>query len=250
VTSIVDYHSCLIYYRVRAVCLGLRSDWSSLISIKTPEPATLTLSLQHELQYATPFDENGVFYWIGTNGGEREYVNPYRNGDVNVQVSCKWYAADAALYVEHKPSAVLINDSQYPCAWVEVDLGADRRLFPNYYCLRGFDRMSTILRSWELQGRENRRESWVTIKRHHNDSRVHPNHSSTRPYAVAAWPLSGDRPFRYFRVVQLDCIHKDSRTLMCSGLELYGTLLQTDRARKESAEKVRRLSSLGASKRR
>lgn len=218
--------------------MGIRGMWSTLVNVKTL-PASVHPTLHKELEYEAPFDENGVLYWIGTQGGEREYSNPHMTGQVQVQMSCKWYASNAAIYVENKLESLPAYDESQPCSWVEVDLGKERQLVPNYYCLRGYDKMKNILTSWELQARSKKEGSWITLKRHFKDSKV----ELSGPLAVASWPLEGiTEPYRYFRILQLDHFGKFTKNLGCSGIELYGTLLQTEEGRRASIEGIRRAS--------
>jgi hypothetical protein len=237
---VADFPASLIYFRVRALSMGVKGKWSSLSSIKTL-PRFVQPTLHRELQYEAPFDENGVLYWLGTEGGEKEYTNPLLSGQVQVQMSCKWYANDAAIYVEHKPDALLPQyDKNQPCSWIEVDLGQERQLVPNYYCLRGYDKMKKILKSWELQGRSTRDDPWTTLKRHFKDKKV----EMSGPLAVASWQLENiTQPCRYFRIVQLDHFGKMSKNLCCSGIELYGLLIQTEVGRRASMEGIRRASA-------
>ncbi len=220
-------------FRVRAICLGLKSDWAYSDSLRVPPVLVPT---QHfHLEYENPFDQNGILYWIGTKGNAREYVNPLSSGEINVTLSCKWYGTDVAKFVEHNPLS-LVFDPNCPCSWIEVDLGVDRRLLPTYYCLRGFEKMKFILRSWELQAKNAESESWTTLRRHHNDTKILP---SVHPYPVGSWCLGNVTEFyRFFRIVQLDFDGSKSKTLPCGGMELYGILLQQEKSRKTREKNI------------
>lgn len=232
ILSISSFPSSVLRFRVRALCLGMKSEWSSSVTMRTPSRLIPT-KLQH-LEYSEPFDENGVLYWIGSNGKEREYINPYTSRDVNVTLSCKWYATDAAVYVENKPLR-LIHDANYPCSWIEIDLGREKQLIPNHYCLRGFENMRKILISWELQGKREESETWTTLKTHHKDTKIFP---SLQSYPVGSWSLPNiKQPYRYFRILQMDHKDKFANFLTCSGIELYGTLLQTEEEKMISSPK-------------
>ena len=237
-TCVKEFPNSTIYYRVRAISMGVMSMWSPLVSIKTL-PGYAQPTLHHILTYEAPFDENGVMYWLGTQGGEREYINPHVSGKVHVQTSSKWYASDAAIYVESHLKKLPKYDRNRPCSWLEVDLGLERKLIPNYYCLRGYDKMKEILVNWELQARCHLDEEWVILKRHFKDTSVEMAGS----LAVASWALQDiHEPYRYFRILQLDNFGKNSKNLCCSGIELYGTLLQTENGRRASMEGIRRAS--------
>ena len=232
IVSLSNYPSSVLRFRVRAVYLGMKSDWSSSVTMRTP--SRLIPTQLHHLEYSQPFDDNGVLYWIGTNGKEQEYVNPYTSGNVNVTLSCKWYATDAAIYVENKPSR-LIHDTNYPCSWFQVDLGSERQLIPNHYCLRGYEKMKKILKSWELQAKREEQENWTTLKNHHNDTKLTV---TSQPYPIGSWSLPEiKQPYRYFRILQMDHQDKNANFLTCSGIELYGTLLQTEGGKKITSPK-------------
>lgn len=233
VVSISNYPSSVLRFRVRSQCLGTKSDWSSSVTIRTP--SHLVPIQLNNLEFIEPFDNNGVLYWIGTNGRETEYINPYTSGEINISLNCKWYATDAAVYVEHNPTK-LIHNPNYPCTWFELDLGSNRQLIPNHYCLRGFEKMKKILKSWELQAKRELNENWITIKSHHNDqSKLILNN---QPYPIGSWSISGiKQPYRYFRILQMDHRDKYSNFLTCSGIELYGTLLQTNIEKYQSPQK-------------
>lgn len=209
-------HSVL-RFRVRAVRFGVASKWSTPVTIRRPSQFCPTL--QYELRCDQPYDNNGVFCWIGTLGGQRQYTNPLSSGEVKITTSCKWYPVDSSIYVEQKPTDLSFDES-HPCSWIEVDLGEERLLVPTHYCLRGFQNCKAILRSWDLQGKKEEHSSWISIRRHHNDSTI----VTFDPYPIGSWTIKDIfDSFRYFRILQLD---QNSKGMPCSGIELYGTLIE------------------------
>jgi len=59
-----------------------------------------------------------------------------------------------------------------------VDIGEGRRFLPNYYALRhGGSKAESILRSWNLEGRNSADESWFVLRTHRNDSSLSGHHS-------------------------------------------------------------------------
>jgi hypothetical protein len=220
VTPVCDHPHALLRFRVRSVRFGVTSEWSTPITIRSPSHFSPTL--QSELLCEHPFDNNGVFSWIGTLGGRRQYSNPLSSGEVTVITSCKWYPVDSSIYVEREPKD-LRYDSNHPCSWIEIDLGEGRLLLPTRYCLRGFRNLKSILKSWELQGKKEEQSSWISVRRHHDDSTI----VTSQPYPIGSWTINGVPDcFRYFRILQLD---QNAKGMPCSGIELYGTLIQKQR---------------------
>lgn len=208
----------MVRFRVKSVCGGQSSNWSTTATIRTPESYSPTL--KSELFCDRPFNDNGVFHWIGTAGGHREYRNPHLTGDVQVTLSCKWYPVNSSLYVEREPTK-LVFDPNHPCSWIQIDLGEDRLLVPTHYALRGYEKQQEILHSWEFQGKVDSSSPWVVLSSHHNDS-----HSmSVHEPPVGFWSVRSSYPYRYFRILQLD---QECKGLACSSLELYGTLIEKD----------------------
>lgn len=100
------------------------------------------------------FDENGLFYWLGTNGGrEREWINPGTIGIVSLSSS-----SDQSLPFGRLEHVLSRADQPHNChtkdepagAWFGVDLGVS--LVPAHYTLRharGY--AQSALRHWALQ---------------------------------------------------------------------------------------------------
>lgn len=98
------------------------------------------------------FDENGVLYFIGTNAGTCEWVNPGAHGLVCVWSSdgrqLPYGRAEDALSRSSEPLNVHTNDDRR--AFIAVDLGL--HIVPSAYTLRharGYGR--SALRNWLFQ---------------------------------------------------------------------------------------------------
>jgi hypothetical protein len=101
-----------------------------------------------------------------------------------------------------------------------VDLGENRSLCVNHYCLRTDQYPHHKLRHWQLQGSADG-STWETLREHTNDSTL-----SDTPMSTAAWEVeAGGRAFRHFRVLQTGQNSAGKHYLMCAGIELYGTLV-------------------------
>jgi hypothetical protein len=175
--------------------------------------------VEHTSTFESPFDENGVLYWIGTDGGSRPYTNPHDSGDV---------VASMSTIGEGKLNRVVLHkhtggEKNYTNGgdneWMGVDLGDGCLLVPNHYCLRhGFSSASYAMRHWRLEG-SNDGEQWVSLKEHTDDKTL------AEGYQAAGWALEGvDQGYRHFRVVQTGENSDSNTQMMCAGMAFYGTL--------------------------
>jgi hypothetical protein len=169
----------------------------------------------------TPFDTDGVLYWIGTGEGAGPYANPHgADGGVVAAMSsiCPKYG-DPLRFVQHgHDGRNATNDA--PNSWMSVDLGATRRLAVDHYCLRHSGLASDMLRNWRLEG-SNDNTAWVVLKTHTNDQEL-----EAVGFSTAAWPVTPPTAegFRHFRIFQFGKNATYCDYLLCAGIELYGTL--------------------------
>jgi hypothetical protein len=107
-----------------------------------------------------------------------------------------------------------------PNSWMSVDLGAARQFAVDYYCLRHSAQSSHMLRNWRLEG-SNDNTAWVVLKTHANDQAL-----AAAAFSTAAWPVTPPTAegFRHFRIIQFGKNADNSDYLLCTGIELHGTL--------------------------
>jgi hypothetical protein len=48
---------------------------------------SLKKKMAKRFEYQSDFDENGLLYYIGTNGGKEEWKNPVATGKVKIEIS-------------------------------------------------------------------------------------------------------------------------------------------------------------------
>ncbi|XP_054264078.1 E3 ubiquitin-protein ligase HECTD1-like [Macrosteles quadrilineatus] len=178
----------------------------------------ITFRHQHD------FDDNGLIYWIGTNGKTcPEWVNPGQYGLVAVSSSDGRNLPYGRLedILSRDSSALNCHTNDDKRAWFSVDLGV--WLIPSSYTLRharGYGR--SALRNWLLQVSKDG-SNWVTLYTHVDDC------SLNEPGSTASWPLepSTDETQGY-RHVRIQQTGKNSsgqtHYLSMSGLEIYGTV--------------------------
>ncbi|GBP81615.1 E3 ubiquitin-protein ligase Ufd4 [Eumeta japonica] len=189
-----------------------RSTFQFVQKIKSEAP--LTFIYDHD------FDENGVFYYIGTNGGTCEWVNPGAHGLVGVWSSdgrsLPYGRAEDVLSRSPEPLNVHTNDDRR--AFIAIDLGL--QLVPTAYTLRharGYGR--SALRNWLFQMSMDG-VTWCTLLAHSDDQALQ------EPGSTATWRVRADAPYRYLRIQQNGKnASGQSHYLSLSGLEIYGTVV-------------------------
>jgi hypothetical protein len=181
------------------------------------------------------FDNNGALFFIGSRGGDCAYTNPHESGEVVARISSvqprpnedsrtimRTRHGSVERFVMHSLVGVLVTRNftkDEPMQWMSIDLGEERLLVPDHYCLRhGRGTSMFRLRNWRLEG-SNDGTSWVSLKEHVNDHSL-----PVQAYGVAEWPLDGQEAYRYFRVLQTGLNSHGSHRMYCAGLELYGAL--------------------------
>ena len=189
------------------------------------------------------FDEEGLIYYIGSNGKTCEWVNPAQYGLVQVTSS------EGKTLPYGKLEDILSRDSiSVNChtkdnkkAWFAIDLGV--YIIPNAYTLRharGYGR--SALRNWMLQGSKDA-VNWTTLVTHADDkSLVEPGSTSTWPIVCAPDENQG---FRHIRIQQ-NGRNASGQThyLSLSGFEIYGRVVSVcediGKGSKEAEAKIRR----------
>ncbi|XP_069356468.1 E3 ubiquitin-protein ligase Ufd4 isoform X1 [Maniola hyperantus] len=189
-----------------------RSSFNFVQKIKAEAPINFT--------YDHDFDENGVLYFIGSNGGTSEWLNPGAHGLVSVWSSdgrqLPYGRAEDALSRSPEPLNVHTNDDRR--AFIAVDLGL--HIVPSAYTLRharGYGR--SALRNWLFQMSMDG-VSWSTLVAHVDEQALQ------EPGSTATWRVRADAAYRYLRIQQNGKnASGQSHYLSLSGLEIYGKVV-------------------------
>ncbi|XP_041988693.1 E3 ubiquitin-protein ligase Ufd4 isoform X4 [Aricia agestis] len=189
-----------------------RATFNFVQRIKAEAPLTFT--------YDHDFDENGVLYFIGSNGGTCEWVNPGAHALVSVWSSdgraLPYGRAEDVLSRAREPLNVHTNDDRR--AFVALDLGL--QLVPSAYTLRharGYGR--SALRNWLFQMSADG-VTWTTLLAHSDEQALQ------EPGSTATWRVRADAPYRYLRIQQNGKnASGQSHYLSLSGLEVYGKVV-------------------------
>ncbi|XP_034255114.1 E3 ubiquitin-protein ligase HECTD1 isoform X1 [Thrips palmi] len=193
-----------------------RSSFSFVRRLKE----TSKISFQH----AYDFDENGVIYWVGTNGKTcSEWVNPGQYGLVTVTSSDGRNLPYGRLedILSREPSALNCHTNDDKRAWFSIDLGL--WVLPNCYTLRharGYGR--SALRNWLFQVSKDG-VTWTTLLAHIDDC------SLNEPGSMASWPLEcpaeETQGWRHIRIQQTGKnASGQTHYLSLSGFEIYGVV--------------------------
>ncbi|XP_045534759.1 E3 ubiquitin-protein ligase HECTD1 isoform X2 [Papilio machaon] len=189
-----------------------RSTFTFVQKIKAEAPINFV--------YDHDFDENGVIYFIGSNAGTCEWVNPGAHGLVSVWSSdgrqLPYGRAEDALSRSPEPLNVHTNDDRR--AFIAVDLGLN--IIPSAYTLRharGYGR--SALRNWLFQMSMDG-VTWSTLAAHSDEQALQ------EPGSTATWRLRADAAYRYLRVQQNGKnASGQSHYLSLSGFEIYGKVV-------------------------
>lgn len=196
-----------------------------------------------QFKHQNDFDENGLIYYIGSNGKTTDWVNPAQYGLVNVTCS------DGKQLPYGKLEDILSRDSvSVNChtkdnkkSWFAIDLGV--YIVPTAYTLRharGYGR--SALRFWLLQASKDS-INWTTLVTHNDDRCL------TEPGSTSTWTINcpdESEGYRHIRIQQNGRnASNQTHYLSLSGFEIYGKVMSVcedmgKTAAKEAEAKIRR----------
>ncbi|XP_076273657.1 ubiquitin fusion-degradation 4-like isoform X2 [Rhynchophorus ferrugineus] len=173
-------------------------------------------------KHSHDFDENGVIYFIGSNGKTSgEWVNPAQYGLVNVTSSDGRNLPYGRLedILSRDNSALNCHTNDDKKAWFSIDLGLF--IIPTAYTLRharGYGR--SALRNWNFQMSKDG-VIWTTLSTHTHDT------SLNEPGSTATWPIEvPSDETQGWRNVRIQQAGKNAsgqtHYLSLSGFEIYG----------------------------
>eukprot|EP00658_Telonema_sp_P-2_P021408 TRINITY_DN18526_c0_g1_i3.p1 TRINITY_DN18526_c0_g1~~TRINITY_DN18526_c0_g1_i3.p1 ORF type:complete len:256 (+),score=32.53 TRINITY_DN18526_c0_g1_i3:342-1109(+) len=219
------------------LCAGTCREFLEVIATEPIVFASLLFKL------GSPFDTNGVLYYLGTGCGMHEYQNPHTVEQVTVSRSSVFGCCRLEHFVDHHDFGDELNvTANKPKSWMAVDLGEGRLLAIHHYCLRHGGN-GHCLRQWELQGSVDASE-WHTLRRHGDE--FEPEHDQAldsildcpendpeylvdEPGAVCAWAIENrdddTQWYRHFRILQWGRNATSHDYLKCTGFELYGEFM-------------------------
>lgn len=189
------------------------------------------------------FDEEGIIFFIGSNGKTSEWVNPAQYGLVQVTSSEGKNLPYGKLedILSRESISVNCHTKDNKKSWFAIDLGMF--VIPSAYTLRharGYGR--SALRNWLLQGSKDG-VNWITLVTHNDDkSLIEPGSTASWPVVCSPEEIVG---FRHIRIQQ-NGRNASGQThyLSLSGFEIYGRVVsvcdEIGKGAKEMEAKIRR----------
>lgn len=173
-------------------------------------------------KHSYDFDENGIIYFIGTNGKtSSEWVNPAQYGLVSVTSSDGRNLPYGRVedILSRDPAALNCHTNDDKKAWFSIDLGL--YVIPSAYTLRharGYGR--SALRNWYFQMSRDG-ITWTTLYTHSDDT------SLNDPGSTSTWPIeTPPDEYQGWRHVRIQQAGKNAsgqtHYLSLSGFEIYG----------------------------
>jgi hypothetical protein len=192
----------------------------------------LNENLPFTFEYESDFDQNGLIYWIGSNGRNKHdaWMNPHSHNFL-AKISLSDAKSLSAGKIEDfiGRTAVNCHTNDDKRAWVVIDLGVF--IIPTFYTLRyskGFNKSAP--RNWAfLMSKTGGSNSvdWDLLYIHSNDDKLKEFGSS------ATWCLKDSalvqketQGWRFARIQQMGRNQSGSNyNLSLSGFEIYGTVI-------------------------
>ena len=193
---------------------------------------TLSNNSAIELNYEYDFDENGVFYYLGTMSIITNWRNPNVIGQIKVFCSSLGKGRLSDFVGRDQVNLRTMNEPQ---SYFGVDFGEERTIIPTAYSIKNRNSSSHVLLCWQLEGSNDRInfEALDTRLFIHSDPKIHLQLEKERnilksPGCSSTWAVDTSVKNKYpngFRYLVLRQIGKNSSgafNMGLSGFEVYG----------------------------
>jgi hypothetical protein len=172
------------------------------------------------LTWVSNGDNNGLFYYLGSNGSE--WKNPSDTNIITAIVSSGGFSPNLLF----NRTLDLWYTSNSVNSWIAIDIG-QRNFILNKYAIRHDDETGYYLRNWKLQGSNNvnvnsvagiNAATWIDLDTRINDVTIN---------SVGGWGsfnVNTSNVYRWLRLLQNGVNSSSDNYLVMSEIELYGTL--------------------------
>ena len=175
------------------------------------------------LNHASDFDEGGLVYHVGSNGGTEPWVNPGQLGLMSVSSSDGKSIPYGRLHdiLSRDTDPKNCHSKDVANSWFCIDLGV--WIIPSKYTLRHAKCYGkSALREWELQGSKDG-TVWQTLASHAQDtSLVEPG--STHTWEIT--PPADAEGWRHVKILQTGVNGVGKNFISLSGFEIYGSVVR------------------------
>jgi hypothetical protein len=176
---------------------------------------------RQEFVYSFDMDENGLFFFLGTSGKQRNWENPVVGEKVLTFCSSVSSGKVEELAGRELNGFRTKNEIN---SFVGVDLGEGKMLRVTAYTLKNGNSTSNTMICWNFQA-SNNGSDWVSLDRRNNrqaqDLKYLREKGKTSTWGVALQ----ERGYRFFRILMTDKNLADNHMLSLSCFELYGLAL-------------------------
>jgi len=191
--------------------------------------------------YNYDFDENGVFYFLSTEGGRKIWQNSHLIGQVQAFASSIGFGTVQDLVGRKCVNLRTLNE---PFSFFGVDLGEGRKILPTCYTIMNRNSSTHVLMNWHFEG-SNDKLNWTILDRRVympsqlDSGDVQENYqvdddiieSLCQKQATNTWGIDqnvyndiDDEGFRFFRIIQISPNSSGSDNLAMSCFEVYGKI--------------------------
>ena len=233
IINIDDYNSLAFNKGINPKSTPIRPPQDPKISESFHKHITLLNKFRPNFKYEYDFDENGVFYYLGSMGKTSPYKNPYEIGQVKVFASSIGKGSPGDFVGRNLVNLRTMNEEH---SYFGVDLGEERFLIPTSYSIKNRNSSGHVMLCWNLEG-SNDKVNYEVI-----DTRIFQNTSNEKfnqslekernllkqPGCTSTWGISRKirekfpNGFRYFVLKQIDKNSSGGYNMTISGFELYG----------------------------
>lgn len=193
----------------------------------------MSISNRHlSFVYEYDFDENKVFYYLGTLGKMSPYRNPHELGQVKVFGSSNGKGLLADFVGRESVNLRTLNEEN---SFIGVDIGQERFLVPSCYSIKNRNSLSHVMLGWQLEASNDKTNYDIIDKKiffcgnaQQNQGIEKERNLLKQPGCTSTWNINKkikekySNGFRYFVLRQIDKNSSGGYNMAISEFELYG----------------------------
>lgn len=196
----------------QTVLMSLRNDVNAILLVLR---SVGLLQSSVALLFSNFGDQNGLFYYLGTNGLSQNWINPITTGVVNASATLAPSGGTLPQLVDRSLNSQWYTNSGIG-QLIEFDLGK-WRLTVSDYTIRHDSENGYFLRNWKLQGSSDN-TNWTDLDNRVNDTTIN---------AVGGWgrfSVATTTAYQYFRIINTGPDSNGTNYIVLSEIEFYGVL--------------------------
>jgi len=177
------------------------------------------ISGSREFTYGSEFDKQGILYFLATEGGKNDWVNPRTKGVVEIYGESGYYRIEnnsATRYNTQEDFNLAFDYSANPIACLTSPTDnmhfiiniMNRKVKLNTITVANSYSPETYLKGLKFSGSDSKTGAWVLLPE------VEKGGSSAK---VKTWTITTEQYFQYFKI-------SSDHQVLISGLEMYGSL--------------------------